>query len=280
MAAPLRFRTIRSKLGPPWLTVHGESGLVGYALDIVKDAFIERLRQGLLAQQPQQDPTGETTAPPDALAEMGRDRRVVRGIGESDQSYARRLVLWLDDRKTAGSAFALLQKLSEYTGPGPKFRTVDARGNWYTREVDGSESYILKRNNWDWDGRPRTADGRLRWSRFWVIIYPNGLWTEAPCWGDDDAPAWGDPPESTWGSTAPAGHVDMLRAIVADWMPAGTRCVNIILAFDPNSFDPMAAVDADGMPAGLWEHWSRNVDGVQVPTPRLSTARYLDGVQR
>jgi hypothetical protein len=263
---PARFRLARYKTAPAWLTT-GEGELVGYALDVVKDAFVERLRLGLMARLPYNDPNGATTAPADALAAMGRDRKVVRGINESDASYAGRLLAWLDDRKTAGNPFALMQKLAEYTGPGPMFRTVDNRGNWYTRAVDGERSFLLDQGNWDWDG---DTD---RWSRFWVIIYPNGLWTEGLAWGDVGA-VWGEE-EQTWGSTATAEQVQTIRSLVADWKPAGTRCKNIIIAFDNADFDPEGF--AGSLPDGLWGRWAKKTGGLYV-TARNPDARYWDGV--
>lgn len=272
------FRTIRKLCAPRWLTEE-EGELLGYTLDLLRDGAVERVRLGLMARLPQNDPTGETTAPPDAIALMGRDRRVIRGLGESLQSYARRLIAWLDDRKTAGNPFALMQKLAEYTGPGCKFRTVDARGNWYTRDVDGTRSLVLNQANWEWDDHPTDPiTGKQRWARFWVIIYPPAtLWTPQPFdWGDVAGPDWGEP-TYTWGTTATIEEVQTVRAIVADWKPLHARCVNIIIAFDLASFDPAAAVDAAGMPNGLWENWGRIIDGVMRPA-RLSTARYWDGV--
>lgn len=263
-----RFRQIRTRIAPRWLT-DGDGGLIGYALDVVKDAFVERLRLGLLAKFPDNGPNGET-APEDALQAMGRDRRVIRGINETDAAYAARLKLWLDDRRRQGNPFMLMQKLAEYLNSSdPSFRTVDARGNWYSRAADGTETSLLKQENWDWDG---SAIGE-RWSRFWVIVYPNGLWVE----NSEDYGGlfeYGDVPEEVWGSTTHPTIVSTLRGIVSDWMPAGTRCINIIIALDPASFDPTAPE-----PDGLWEHWSKNVAGVQVPA-RLSTARYWDGVTR
>src|SRR5690606_37815267 len=171
-----------------------------------------------------------------------RDRRVVRGLGESAESYAIRLLRWLDDRQRSGDPFALLQKLAEFTGPGPSFRTVDARGNWFSRAADGTESYVLNTGNWNWDG----PIGE-RWSRFWVIIYPNGLWSAETNWAEPDE-VWGDP-DGTWGTTANLDVVDTIRGIVADWKPAGKKCVNIIVALDPDSFDPSSPE-----PDGTWGH--------------------------
>lgn len=271
MSPPARFRHLRKFLAPRWLTQDedGNPDPAGYALDLVKDAFVERVRQGLMVRLPQNDPSGQTTAPPDALEALGRDRRVIRGINETDAAYAARLLRWLDDRQRAGNPFMLMQKLAEYTGPGPSFRTVDARGNWYSRAVDGTETALLKQENWNWDG---PLNGR--WSRFWVIIYPNGLWAVSPhVTGDSGAPHWGDFTNAdTIGTTMTQEHVATLRHLVADWKPEHARCVNIIVAFDSNSFDPSAPE-----PDGLWGSYSKYVAGVRVRS-RITTARYLAGV--
>lgn len=268
MIAP-NFRALRKKLAPSWLTT-GEGELVGYALDTIKDAFVERLRQGLLARMPQNTRDGTVTAPDDALAAMGRDRRIVRGINELSTTYAARLVRWLDDWRTAGNPFALMQQLAAYTGKGPAFRTVDVRGNWYSRAADGTQSTSINQANWDWDADPYAL---TKWSRFWVIIYPNGLWVPGPTFGS--GLAFGET-GSTLGSTATPEEVASVKAVVADWKPAGTRCVNIILDFDGTAFNPATARDGSGLPDGHWGHWSKRVGAVRTPS-RLSTARYWDG---
>ena len=275
------FRTIAKYLAPSWLTT-GQGELVTYSLDLMRDAFVERVRLGLLTRFPQR-PNGGTT-PPDALVAIGKDRRVVRGLNETDASYAARTLAWLDDRRTCGNPFTLMQKIGEYIGAGNPLasgcmmRTVDDAGNWFTIDAAGNRSFKIAQANWDWD-----KDLGLKWSRFWVIIYPPAtLWTPNPNWADTSGPNWtytglAHLAEYTWGSTATSDEVQSIRAIVADWKPAGTTCVNIVIAFDPASFSPLAAVDSTGMPDGLWTHWSKYVGGVQVPA-RLSTARYWDGV--
>ena len=161
----------------------------------------------------------------------------------------------------------LMQQLAAYMGAGPSFRTVDNRGNWYSRAADGTETALLKQGNWDWDG------DASKWSRFWVIVYPNGLWEMEPL-------SWGDGSDSTWGATettdmlgltATQEHVASLKHIIADWKPDGTRCVDVIVAFDPSSFDPSTPE-----PDGFWGIYSKYVGGVRVPS-RLDTARYLGG---
>jgi hypothetical protein len=165
-----------------------------------------------------------------------------------------------------------MQKLAEYVGVDAGFviKTVDTHGNWYVREADGTRSLFLRASNWDWDGYSDL------WSRFWVILHPPAdFWQEGYDWGDAAGPSWGDA-SGTWGSTATYDQVQTIRGLIADWKPAGTRCVNVIVAFDPASFDPEAAPLSAGLPDGLWGRWSKIEAGVQVPA-RLSTARYWRG---
>lgn len=251
------FRTIRKSLAPRWLT-EGAGELVGYSLDLLKDAFAERARLGLLVRFPQQDAIG-TPGPNDALTAMGRDRRVVRGIGETDTTYAARLSQWLVDRRRAGNPYVLMKQLAAYLGStGASFRTVDVRGNWYSRSATGVETASLNTGNWNWDG------ATARWSRFWVIIYPGAVWAAESTWGTG---LWGDT-TGTCGSTATPDHATTLRAIVDDWKPGGTRG-NIVLALDAASFSPTAPE-----PDGAWGKWYKYSAGTAVPS-RLSTGRYF-----
>lgn len=255
MARPFRF--LRKYLAPSWLT-SGEGEAVGYTLDLLKDAQMERLYKGHLARFPQQGPDG-TPGPADALAALGRDRGVVRGIDETDTSYAYRLTQWLVDARTRGTAFTLMKQLAAYCdwdgSKGCSFRVVDNRGNWFSRSALGVETSSLNTGNWNWDGD--TAS----WSRFWVVIYPGTRWIDT---GDDwgDVIEWGDG-ATTWGSTGiTEAQTRTLQAIVADWKPAGTRCHTIILALNSATFSPSAPE-----PDGTWGYWSN----------RLTSALYLDG---
>lgn len=253
----MSFRTSRKFVVPRWLT-EGEGGLVGYALDLLKDASMRRLELGLLARFPQQDPDG-TPGPSDALVALGRDRRVVRGIFETEREYAARLTQWLVERRTAGNPFTLMRQLAAYCGPGFSFRTVDARGNWYSRDVAGVESSVLQSGTWNWDG------DAARWSRFWVIVYPTSIFAApARSWG---VGVWGVT-DGTIGTKATAEQITTVRGIVADWKPAGTRG-EVILALDPASFNP-AVAETDG----TWGKFYRYAAGVAVYA-RNMTARYV-----
>lgn len=257
----MSFRTIRRFLAPRWLT-EGEGGLVGYALDLVKDGFMERARLSHLYRFPQQDGEG-TPGVPDALAAMGRDRRVWRGIGETAEDYALRLRSWLIERRTAGNPYTLMRQLQAYVGAGSSFRIYDVRGTCYSLDAAGAQTPPRAlATGWDWDG------DTAAWSRFFVVVYPGTRWVAGYNWGD---PEYGDTLQ-TWGSTMVVEHAETLRAMVRDWSPGGTLCQSIILALDPSSFDPASPEANDG----LWRNRSKIVAGVRVRS-RLSTARYLRG---
>jgi hypothetical protein len=263
----LTFRSARKFQGPAWLTLNGESLLLGYSLDVLKDAWIERLRQGLLARFPQINPNGDPPAP-DALAAIGRDRGLVQGVTETAAHFGTRLVDWLPTLKTKGNPFALLGQLAQYLPPGFSFRTVDVRGNWYSLDSSGNQTAVLNEANWDWDG---ASDALTRWSRFWVILYPNGLWTDTDTWGHS-GDTWGD--GRCWGMTSPSDQVQNVISLIKAWKPAGTKCVNLIVAFDNTSFDPTTARDGTGLPNGTWGSWSTG-GRIRVASGRLSTARFV-----
>jgi hypothetical protein len=262
-----RFRRVFRFLMPSWLTT-GEGERVHFALGIVIDAFAERWRQGVLASFPEY-------APPDALAAIGRDRKLIRGIDEPDDAYAARLVGWLSKHRLRGNPFALLEQVQTYLQAAVRVRTVDVRGNWYTREFDGTESAELAAGNWDWDSRDAS-----RWSSFWLIIYPAGAtdpWSitsgtlaNGP-WGNN----LGDG-SLTIGTTALAEHVSKIRTIIRDWQPDGTRCEWIIISMDSSSFDPDEPAEPDPNP-GTWGKWGK-LSGTDYVIARSTTHRYWRGM--
>lgn len=247
------------KLLPSWLTA-GDGGKVAASLSLLLDDYAARAKLGLLARFP-------AYAPDDAaLAAMGRDRRIIRGINEPREAYAARLSRAFDDLRTRGNPYTLLEQLRAYLQAPCVVRTVDRRGNWYTIDADGNRSCHRATGNWDWDGTPASPE----WSRFWVIIYPVGgttPWAIAEEWGDGSS--WGDDTDLAFGTTATLDQVASVRQIIRDWKPDGTRCEWVIVAFDETSFTPAGSTD----PSGLWGKWS---DGAGEPV-RLDSARYWKG---
>jgi len=264
----LSFRETLRGYVPPWLSDRpGRS--VGfsylYAMVSLLDAGAQFAFEGLQARFP-----GQGT--PTALQYIGRDRCIARGPNESDQAYAARLVAWRRAWRMAGNTISLLDNLAAYFAPrAPLLRVVNNGGVWTTRAPEGAITiYRAVPNNWNWDNRPDL------WSRIWPIIYANGgiPFADGGEWGDGSR-RWND--GGTIGTSLSPEDVAALDEIVSTWSSATTRCPCTIIAFDPQSFNPLAAPGSAGMPDGTWGTWHKVVGGVAVHA-RLQTARYIEVV--
>lgn len=259
------FRELIQRFAPPTLR-----GFVGsrflYSIGLQIDALGDLAWEGIRNRFPEEAlKVGNT----DAIGLIGRDRRIYRGPDEPYDVYVGRLLRWIDDWRMAGSAFSVLAQVQAYLTPNAqRLRLVNNAGCWYTLEPDGTRTYQRSAPaNWDWDTHTEW------WSRFWLIIYCDAHYPFAV------GPNWGDPgfvydPTKTWGTTATPAHVASIRAIVQDWKSAHSKCQNIIIAFDPASFDPKSSPGAP-MPDGTWGHWSNS--SVPSGRSRLATARYWKG---
>jgi len=260
----ITFRQAFYQLAPSWLT-SGEGEGVLFSLMITLDAFMDRMDDATQVRYPDK-------APGDALGPMGQDRRIVRGFAEGESSYRLRLRLWLDAWAKAGHAFAIMNQIAAYlTGFDVPMSIVTAGngtdGMWYQRSADGTLTWAKAApHNWDWDTETVGA-GSPKWSRFWVILYPPAsLWTPVK-WG---ARKWGVA-NATMGSTATRQQVDTIKALVQAWKPERSKCMHVIVAFDPASFDPTSAPGAP-MPDGTWKFYRKGDD--PVVSSRNYTARY------
>src|SRR6187549_1469002 len=103
-------RSIYKFLVPSWLSA-GDGGLVLDTLTDQIDDSVEKMRESLVARFP-------TYAQDDALTLIGQDRLIPRGRAETSEHYAQRLIAWRYPRghRVRGSAFALLNQVSEYFG--------------------------------------------------------------------------------------------------------------------------------------------------------------------
>lgn len=127
-------------------------------------------------------------------------------------------------------------------------------GGWrYRLTTAGAESYTpgSLAPAWNWAG----AWG-ARWARFWVLVH--GGWEPGPAIGDPDL--WDGAigtPGFTIGSTYTLADIAIMRAVIADWKMAGSRCDHIILC--PG--------DAEPVPDGTWDK----------PANRDPSFRYIPG---
>lgn len=249
------------KLVPAWLS-DAIGGKVLGSLALMKDDFVARAKLGMLARFPDYAPDDA------ALAALGRDRKIVRGINEPAASYAARIKRAPDDLRRRGSPFALLEQLRAYLQAPCVVRSVDISGNWFSIDAAGVESSNLIPGSWTWDTLPAS-----QWSRFFVVIYPVGgvtPWHETGLFGAAGAVAESD----TLGTTATPDQVAQLRSIVRDWKPDGTKCEWIVISYDSAEFGP----DTGTVTSGLFGDWSKIVDGVRVAS-RFADARYISGAE-
>lgn len=251
------------KLGPPWL-VDNE---VGESLATMLDTFAARARAALTARFPAYAPDAA------ALAALGRDRRIVRGIGEPAAAYAARLSRAFTDLQTRGNPYSLMEQIRAFLQVDCKLRTFDANGNVYTLDTDGTRSASIPGVGAGILTWPVT--GSEQWSQFCVAIFPTAdeSSTVAEPWASSASGAT----RTTIGTTATENEVAGIRSIIREWKPAGTVCQWIVVAYDAASFDE--ASDPAKIPDYTYRNWSTITSGVRVPS-RLSTARYFSGANR
>lgn len=255
------FRDTIRRISPTWL-----QGFYGYRFLYSAAVQIDAMADGLTAALKLRFPNLYTN---ETLPLIGRERGIRRGFDELDESYATRLRGWWDYHKHKGNPYALMREVQAYLGTHAiKMRVVNNAGAWYTKNADGTTEYLAPPTHWNWDGS--TAD----WSRYWLILYPNGLWTHTGAWGAGanwGPTTFGNP---TWGSSATREQVQSIQAIVEDMRGPHSTCVNIIIAFDNASFDPTDT--APPLPDGTWGNAYTITAGHAVPS-RLSTAIYWQG---
>jgi hypothetical protein len=257
------FRGLLRFMAPKWLAgdvlpdgTETESRTL-YSIFVVMDALSERLRLGMLAQYP------DGNEPADALTEIGRDRRIIRGPAEPAASFEARCRTARTDWKRAGNAWAMLSQIQGFFSPaGVKVAAVTNSGKWYELAADGTKTTTAG-TAWDWDGD--TAS----WARFWIIIYcsagvpfaPEDTWADAGTYDDG----------GTWDTDATPEEAQGVRRIVSDWLMAGSRCVNVIIAFDEATFVP-----GSGEPDGTWAAYGDPATSPRI-TGRDATASYWHG---
>ena len=254
-------------LVPAWLTEgHGDAVLRSLTRQI--DENVDRFREGLNARFPTR--AVNTSG---ALELIGQDRGLIRGRAETAAHYAARLVAWRYPRghRVRGSAFALLNQVSEYWG-GVACQTIDANETLHERDEDGNERFEYG-HSWTWD----VVAG---WSRFWIVVDGSSFADEHPDLGDPDL--WGGALGTSGYTIGQTGvqfeDVQAIRRLLTGraWRPAGTQPEWLVLTIDPllslgiRTFDETFEEtfgDPQIVPDASWAHWSKqNGSGVQVAT--------------
>lgn len=251
------FRDSVKRVSPPWLQDHWGYRFM-YTLAIQIDATAEALRQGVLARMP-----GFGTV--EALPYIGNDKQILRGPGESNESFIARVQATLTTWKIAGNALSVISQLVGYISPEvARIRYVvtgldennNAVADWITVEAGSVTFYRANPSNWDWDG----AANNFRW---WLIVYPGyGVFDNRKTWGDGHF--YGD--GTVWGFVGLESIANDFRSMIKKWKCAGTQCLYVILAADNADFDPTGSPGFP-LPDGDWDEGKN----------RLRTALYIPG---
>lgn len=147
------------RICPPWLRRRVGSALMrglGLQIDVETDRNVDGLELRF--------PDGTQ---PDALAFIGRERRILRGPGEDSETFAVRLRGWWDAHRTRGNPHALLRQMRAYfLSSNPV--DIEEIANSGTRHVINSATGAIVLDSvagWTGDGLYPT-----KWARFFIFM--------------------------------------------------------------------------------------------------------------
>jgi hypothetical protein len=215
MTAPIiTFRDTLKAISPPWLQ-QGYAWRILYALAVPIDAAGDALNAGIKLRFPNLY-SGES------LPYIGRERRIRRGLVETDVNYAARLRRWFEDHRRRGGPYALLEQLYAHYAPN-NFR-IDlwyASGRRFVMDPDGTITSDI----------PALPDDAY-WSRWTLIYFTDDYtiadavdlaiipreWIAAHCLGllvvlPTGGRLWDYPPERTWNSSDTWNSADATATI-------------------------------------------------------------------
>jgi hypothetical protein len=269
----------------PWMRGEVGSRLL-YSAGLQLDGLAEQFRVAQFQRYPEY-------CLPEALQFIGRDRRIFRGLSETDASYAGRLTQARATWKFAGNAPTLLRQLWALLTPGSTVRIryvvngySDTAGSgtqfadWWT--IDDTGLTHLRTDagasNWNWDS---SALGYGKQARFWIIIYR----------ADVTPAVWGVPPPDTWGEEGwywgtgdgPRDWLLDTRRVIQTFRAAGSACgtwqgfsAGIIVADPTNTSSPWGA--GGPFDPTLAPGYPMPDGDFQTPSNRPPGAVYLSGL--
>lgn len=207
MAAVQTFRDSLRAKSPPWLQ-RGNAEKILYAIAIQLDALGDAVVAGVKARFP-----GLYTA--ESLPLIGRDRRIRRGRDETNETYATRLLRWLDDHPRRGGPYAMLAQLFAHYATAPfRIDLVYRSGRRFIMDTDGN---VTRSDTGDADNED--------WPQ-WTLYYFTAFGATVPKWGDSGR-KWGD--GKVWGSTLTPEQVTDLRLVPREWNAAHPIGIIVLL---------------------------------------------------
>lgn len=258
--ARLVFEPELVKLLPPWLRRTVADRLVrGLAKEI--DELVEKLRAGAKARFPGWD---EDDIDPEALATIGRERRILRGPREPADVYAGRLRMWWDAHRGRGGPYALLAQLDAFFEWFLNVRMDVVYANGVRYSINTATPGVITRDEIVWNG-----DGSGKWARFWVFFYVPA--TISSLSGDTLITQDGDTLITQDGDTlitdatiSPdelgAEEEELFRAIPREWSAAHIDRAEVVLLWDARRLWDYP------QPIPTWNAWAATSTWGQPPT--------------
>ncbi len=232
------FESLVLSIVPPWLnrTVGGAiMRSIGTAIeDVLTDTSL-----GVRLRFPNADN-------PEALGLLGRQRRILRGPGETNTTFAARILRWWDAHRGRGGPYELLTQLHQFFANdiNPAFDLIANSGLWHSVDASG----VITRNgtiaSWSGDGEYPT-----KWARIWIVFNLSGDTIEVPLLDENGDPLLtegGDPILSTTSIYAlTSEEIDIICAVPREWDAAHIDRIYIVLI-------PLDGL-AWGLPPGVHE---------------------------
>ena len=271
---------------------------IGTALDAVLQGAIDAVR----LRYP------SVTLDERSLGFLGKDRRIPRAPDEPADSYARRLLLWLDQWSMAGTPAGLLYAVQPFIYPDyPRVQLVGRDSFWWTcnaltsRDLTIAEAVSLacpdvpgqdpvryvppigagtlpraaiwghQGSNWDWDSISNPERQTFWWDYWLVVSAPNYSFDGEYDGTGVDEVTYGE--NRAYGFDEPFGTFEVFRELIRLYQRAGAECRGVVFLDSANGCDPTATPDAT-WPDGRWGADSKDDGGVVVPTRNLDY-RYL-----
>lgn len=230
----ITFRDSLRKLTPRWLQGANSSRLL-YAMGVQMDALGDGCVEAVRLRFPGR-------APPEALPYMGRDRRIQRGLTETDTTYEARLRDWLRAHRYRGGPYEMLAQIHAYYAPDAfPVQLVYRSGRRYS--MDSSGVVTVDTIAFDVDDMP------LKWARFWLFfewpdsIEADGVWDDSGTWDDGGA----------WDSSLTPEQVASIRLVPREWSATHARGEIVLQSDDRELWDyPADTWDAAG---STWEEF-------------------------
>lgn len=222
MSKPTRtFRDRIRQVCPSWLQ-HGYAEKLMYSFGVQIDIFADALVAGVKMRFP-------NLYSAESLPLIGRERRISRGLLESDAVYADRLTRWFDDHRRRGGPYAMLAQLHAYFRPNNfPIELIYRSGRRYS--MDASGNVVRDDITFSPDIRPE------QWARWWLFLLTDNYlpplsaqeradialipteWNAAHCSGTvivlpTGGELWNYPPGRTWNESGTWNTADVVSVV-------------------------------------------------------------------